>query len=194
MPISLFHDYQPIDRYNRADLARQFGDLAQLTGGECNPVALDWNWSGSNIIVGDIYRRGFLANLWIEHDWTVHTNLVVTLPSGIVWELRFNNVYGDASGVPIVGKPRVESDLHDRAVAALLPEHAYWSLTLARQPFALTVSKARLSLATYRFYPCAFYLGALDYLTEMAERVETLTRAPLPVRNSIVPVSLPWLE
>ena len=98
MSTTLFDNYQAIDRYDRLELSRTFQTVAQLTRGQFNQVALHWNWSGSNIVVRDIYWQGFVANLWIEHDWTVHTNLVINLPSGTRWELRFNNVYGDVSG------------------------------------------------------------------------------------------------
>ncbi len=193
MSTTLFDNYQPIDRYDRLELSKTFQAFAQLTRGRFNPVALNWNWSGSNIVVRDVFWQGYVANLWIEHDWTVHTNLVINLGSGTRWELRFNNIYGDVSGAPILGHPRVESDMLDQAVAAILTETGYWQLALATEPFALTIAGDRLSLTTYRFYPHEFYLDALEYLTELADRVDYLNKRSVPVKTAVTPIDLPWL-
>ena len=194
MSAILFDNYRPIDRYDRAELCTQFAALAQATASKFSEVSLNWHFSSSNMVVHDIFWQGFPSNLWIEHDWTVHTNLVVNLSSHLRYKMHFNNIYGGASGVPIVGPPRVESDMIDRAVIALLTETSYWQLALTCEPFALTLSKERLALATYRFYPYQFYIDSLDYLTGMAGRIEQLTKFPIPVKPSVTPTHLPWIK
>lgn len=194
MSLALFDNHHPIERYDREELTREFAALASATAGKFFEQSLNWHITGSNVVVGDVFQRGFPVNLWIEHDWTVHTRLVVNLPSGLHYELRFNNTYGGSSGVPIIGPPRVESDLADQVVTRLLTERSYWQLVLAREPFALTLSKARLALATYRFYPHQFYLEAIDYLAEWAQRLESAAKTPLPVKPAVAPVTLPWMS
>lgn len=194
MSATLFDNYHPIDNYDRGELCTQFAALAAATSSRFSEAALNWHFSGSNMVVRDIFWQGFPVNLWIEHDWTVHTNLIVNLSSGLRYELHFNNIYGGASGVPIVGPPRVESDMIDRAVVTLLTETAYWQMVLARQPFALTLSRERLALATYHFYPHRFYIDALEYLTSMASRIEQLTKFPIPVKPSVNLTQLPWVK
>lgn len=193
MLATLFDNYRPINRYDRVELCKQFNALATATNGKFSEVSLNWHFSGSNIVVRDIYWHGYPADLWLEHDWTIHTNLAIDLPAGLQYELRFNNVYGGASGVPIVGPPRVESDMVDEAVSLLLPEMAYWQLALTQEPFALTLAKERLTLASYRFYPHQFHLDALDYLTDLAERMEELAKSPIPVKANVSQAVLPWL-
>lgn len=192
MSVTLFDSYLPIDRYNRDELGVQFRALAAATSGKYSEAALNWYVSGSQLVVRDIFWRGFPAGLRIEHDWTVHTGILLTVPAGSGYEIRFNNIYGSASGVPIIGPPRVESDLLEESLARLLPEASYWKLALAREPFAITLAKERLTLAVYRFYPCQFYLDALDYLSEMAVRLENMANQPLPVKPSVCPTILPW--
>lgn len=192
MSVTLFDNHHPIDRYDRAELCKEFAALAQATAGKFFEISLNWHFSGSNKVVHDVFWHGFPANLWIEHDWTVHTNLVLNLPAGLQYELRFNNIYGGASGVPIIGPPRVESDMVDHAVCSLLTETAYWHLALAHEPFALTLSQERLALAIYRFYPCQFYLDALNYVAAMAARVEAMAKFPIPVKPNVAAVALPW--
>jgi len=194
MSATLFGDYLPIDRYNRDELGAQFRALAAATSGKYSETALNWYVSGSQLVVRDIFWRGFPAGLRIEHDWTVHTGILLTVSAGSGYEVRFNNIYGSASGVPIIGPPRVESDLMEQTLATLLPEVAYWKLALAREPFAVTLAKERLTLAVYRFYPYQFYLDALDYLSEMAIRLENLAKQPLPVKPSVCPAILPWTK
>lgn len=190
--VTIFDRHLPIDRYDRSQLYQQFMALAAATQGVFVETALNWHFSGSNKVVKEIYWRGFPCSLWIEHDWIVHTSLVIEMSSHLRCEIRFNNVYGGVSGVPIMGPPRVESDLHDQTLIAILPETAYWQLVLAQEPFALTFSRARLALATYRFYPHQFYLEALDYLTAIAERLERAAESPLPVLDAVNRIRLPW--
>ncbi len=194
MSVTLFDNYLPIDRYDRGELSAQFRALAAATSGKYSEAALNWYVSGSQLVVRDIFWRGFPAGLRIEHDWTVHTGILLTVPAGSGYEIRFNNIYGSASGVPIIGPPRVESDLLEQTLVALLPETAYWKLALAREPFAVTLAKERLTLAVYRFYPYQFYLDALDYLSELATRLENAANQPLPVKAAVCPASLPWTK
>ena len=194
MSATIFDGHRPISLYDKESLAFNFSKLAELSNGKFNPIALSWQWSGSNPVVSEIFWNGQMAALWIEHDWTVHTNLVLPLPFGLPWELRFNNVYGNMSGVPIVGRPRVESDMDEKSVMKILTESAYWQLALEKQPFALSMAREKLSLVTYHFYPYCFYLCLLDYLTATAERIQATRRQPVSVRANITPIELPWVR
>ncbi len=194
MSATIFDHHLPIDRYNRRQLHREFSALAATTGGQFVETALNWHFSGSNKVVREIYWQGLPCNLWIEHDWTVHTSLALDLSSCLGCELRFNNLYGGASGVPIMGPPRVESDLTVETLIAILPQESYWQLALSQEPFALTLSRSRLALATYRFYPHQFYLSALDYLAALVGRLKCACSAPLPVLDAVNRIQLPWTK
>lgn len=190
MPPSLFAGFQPIAPYERYLLYQQFSLLAQKTKGTFEPKALAS--AGAARLVSNIFWQKLAGTIWVKRNWADSTVISLYWSLSADWQLYFSNAYGEISGIPIVGSPRIEANLALSETKSILPVAAYWQLADAQQPFRLTLTRSALTLQVYCFYPHEFYLLALEYLTALAMRAQAILAATKVPNPHICRINLAW--
>lgn len=167
--INLFTSAQIVEAYEQAELHRQFQLLARAIDGQFNPLALKLAAPAQELI-GNIQGLTLPGEINLIRDWVIHINCTLRFITRASGQLRFSNIYGATTGVPLLGPSRLESNWPIEILTSILPQAAYHHLARAQEPFTLLISKGRVTLSTYRFYQHDFYLAALDFLVALAKR------------------------
>lgn len=191
MSTSIFAPHEPIANYEHAKLYEQFTLLTQTIKGEFHPLALTLGKQTQELI-GNLRWKNFKGSILLQRSWVVLVVTRLLLPKGLNGQIRFSNVYGETSGIPMIGAARLESNWTLPILIRLLPPDAYWQLALAKEPFTLLVDNDQVSLNTYRFYNSDFYLATLDYLTSLAERCLASPGNALDAISTNRLIVLPW--
>jgi len=168
---NIFTPYSPISSYDQAELHKQFSRLALVTGGKLNTLGLQPN-QPAQILISDLQWKSYSGDIQLLRTWAVQTIIRLHITSSTTGQLLWGNVYGSASGVPLIGGTRLLSNWPVALLTKLLPTTAYWQLAHTQEPFTLRICGSHVSLSVYRFYESNFYLAALDYLADLARRCQ----------------------
>ncbi len=191
MADNLFQCQPKLASYERAEILREFSMLAQTTGGQLNPQALRLN-KKSQIIIEGLHWQGLQGEVVLQHSWTMLVTLRLFLPKAVTGQVRLSNVYGETSGTPLIGPPRLEANWTDDDLMALLPPHSYRMLTSTAEPYSLLLDTNQICLTTYRYYTKEFYIRALAFLAQVAQKAMEINPQTI-YWGRTRPVELPWM-
>ncbi len=193
MPTGLFSSRCPIASYEQEELLKQFTTLAEATGGQLDPQALRLS-ERMQTLISNLRWHNLTGNIHLRRSWATVVEIRLHLPKPVSGQVRLGNVYGETSGTPLMGAPRLESNWPTTSLSELFPPNRYWQLASAREPFMLLIQHNGISLNTYRFYQSDFYLAALTYLAGLAEQVMLLHPPLQQCSSRITQVQLPWMK
>lgn len=193
MATNLFSCQRTLANYEQEELLQQFDMLAQKTGGSLNPQALRLS-EPLQVLIRNLHWRNYSGDICLQRSWIIVVTASLYFPKEIYGQIRLGNIYGATSGTPLIGAPRLETNLPAASLTDLFPPSKYWQLASAREPFTLLVKSDQISLNTYRFYQSDFYLGALTYLADLVEQI-MLQYPPLQQHSSRTKqIELPWMQ
>ena len=177
MPPSLFAGFQPIAPYERYLLYQQFSLLAQKTKGTFEPKALAS--AGAARLVSNIFWQKLAGTIWVKRNWADSTVISLYWSLSADWQLYFSNAYGEISGIPIVGSPRIEANL---ALSEQKHTTSCSLLAASRCPTAHRLTLTQRSPCRCTVLSMNFTF-ALEYLTALAMRAQAIlaaTKVPNP--------------
>lgn len=193
MTTNLFSYQRTLANYEQEELLQQFDVLAQKTGGKLNPQALRLS-ERAQVLISNLHWRNFSGDICLQRSWAIVVTARLHLPKMINGQIRLSNVYGEASGIPLMGAARLETNWTAASLTELFPPSKYWQLASAEEPFTLLVNQNQVSLNTYRFYQSDFYLAALTYLADFVEQVMLQYHALQQHSSRTKQIELPWMQ
>lgn len=191
MSSSLFTSCQVIANYEQAELQQQFALLAKATAGNLDATALKLGEQTQELI-GNLRWQNYFGEIHLQRSWAIMVITRLYLPKATKGRIRVTNVYGEASGMPLTGTTRIDANWSLSNLLELFPPKSFRQLAQAQEPFTLVVQQHQVSLRTYRFYSSDFYLAALAYLADLAERILTVRHPDL--EKMINHFELPWSQ
>jgi hypothetical protein len=191
MADNLFSCQPTLANYERAEILKQFSLVAQATAGQLDPQALRLS-KQRQVLISNVHWQRFRGEVVLQRSWTVLVTVCLFLPKAIAGQMRLSNVYGETSGTPLAGPPRLEANWSQDDLIELFPLPTYQVLAGTPEPFSLLLEARQVCLTTYRFYPSNFYLRACSFLAEVAQRAMDIgPQLTYPVRTQ--QIELPWI-
>lgn len=192
MPNPLLCSRRTLANYEQAELLQQFALVAQATGGILNPQALKIGKQRQEII-GELRWGRFAGDIYIQRGWSVLVTTRLFLPARVSGEVRLSNVYGEISGSPLTGSPRLDTNWQEAGVAEFFAANSYQPLASCKEPFTLLLHADQISLSTYCFYVSNIYLDICRYLANLAERAIAISTTHQRYHSQLQQLQLPWL-
>ncbi|NLW16494.1 MAG: hypothetical protein GX033_02395 [Firmicutes bacterium] len=191
MADNLFDCQPTLANYERAEILKHFSLVAQITGGQLHPHALRLS-KENQVLISNLRWHQFPGEVVLQRCWAILVSMHIFLPTAIPGQIRLSNVYGEHSGIPLSGPPRLEANWSPADLMELYPPATYQILTTTSEPYSLLLAGHQLCFSTYRFYPSSFYLRAGSFLAHLAERVLAINPQSLQL-GRMQAIELPWM-